>query len=56
MLNKALQALSALPEHIFVSVNASPDTIASGQLDALLEPCPKGRVVLEITEHAEVKD
>ena len=56
VLKKALQALSALPENIFVSVNASPETIVSGQLDTLLEPCPKGRVVLEITEHAEVKD
>lgn len=56
VLNKGLQALSALPEHIFVSVNASPDTIVSGQLNALLEPCPKHRVVLEVTEHAEVKD
>ncbi len=56
VLRKALQALPSLPENIFVSVNASPDTIVSGQLNALLEPCPKHRVVLEVTEHAEVKD
>lgn len=56
VLRKALQALPSLPDNIFVSVNASPETIVSGQLGALLEPCPKHRVVLEVTEHAEVKD
>lgn len=56
VLQKALQALHELPEKIFVSINASPDTIVSGQLSALLEPYPKHRVVLEVTEHAKVKD
>jgi len=52
----SLGALSVLPEPIYVSVNASPQTILSGRLMSVLDGAPLGRVALEVTEHAEVDD
>ncbi len=52
----ALRALGALPAHTYVSVNASPCTVASGRLGAVFAPWPAERIVLEVTEHAMVKD
>src|SRR5262249_60400508 len=51
----ALAHLESIPEPVFLSVNASPEAVASKGLQELLEPVPEGRVVLEITEHAQVK-
>lgn len=56
VLGQALGALAHLPEGVFLSVNASPETILAGGLPALLETAPAGRVVLEVTEHAPVED
>jgi len=56
VLQLALKALEALPEDTFVSINASPATILGGGLDAVLEGMPLHRIVLEVTEHAEVAD
>lgn len=56
VLQKALKALNTLPENIFVSVNASPDAIVEGNLETLLRDAPMDRVVLEVTEHAQVND
>lgn len=55
-IRKALNALDTLPGNVFVSVNASPATIVSGELGALLRGVPMDRFVLEVTEHAEVGD
>jgi len=52
----SLGALSVLPEPIYVSVNASPQTILSGRLMSVLDGAPLARVALEVTEHAEVDD
>ena len=40
----------------YISVNLSPDTIAAGCLDELLDGVDRSRVVVEITEHAPVED
>ena len=56
VLRHALRALQVLPEDKFLSVNASPATILSGELGRILHGIPKGRVVLEVTEHAKVED
>lgn len=56
VLRKSLAALGALPESISLSINASPGAIIGGELGALLRGSPMGRLVLELTEHAEVDD
>lgn len=56
VLTKALAALSALPDGVFLSVNASPETILDARFGAMLRALPMQRIVLEITEHARVDD
>ncbi len=53
-IGKALEALRVLPAHTYVSVNASPETVLSGRLEALFQSYPFERIVLELTEHAAV--
>lgn len=50
----ALQAVSQMPEGIYIAVNASPQTVISTELSRVLSNHPLDRVVLEITEHEEV--
>jgi len=52
----ALQGLQSLPDDSYLTMNCSPQTILGGRLPALLAGNPPGRLVLEITEHAEVED
>lgn len=52
----ALAILPTLPKDVYLSLNASPETAASGQLDPLLASLPREQLVIEITEHAEVTD
>ncbi|RDC60767.1 Cyclic-guanylate-specific phosphodiesterase [Alteripontixanthobacter maritimus] len=52
----ALETLGALPEGRYASINASPDTILSGELHNLLHKVPSGKLVVEVTEHAHVTD
>ena len=54
----ALAAARALPEHLYVSVNASPTTCVNPELagliaDSAIDPA---RIVLELTEHDMVGD
>jgi EAL domain-containing protein (putative c-di-GMP-specific phosphodiesterase class I) len=53
---RALNALNELPEHVYLSVNISPAAATSEDLADALEDVPVERLVLEITEHAEVAD
>lgn len=55
-IDRALQGLSQLPEHAYLSVNASPATAMSPELPAILRHAPLNRVVLEVTEHDRVSD
>ena len=53
---RALEALRALPEGVYVSINASPATLASGRLPGILDGHPPARVLVEVTEHVDVPD
>lgn len=52
----ALSAFPALPENVYLAVNASPQTILSPDFLDVLKGFPPERMVLEITEHANVED
>jgi EAL domain-containing protein (putative c-di-GMP-specific phosphodiesterase class I) len=48
--------LSRLPPDMYLSVNVAPQTILDSDFPALLRGKPVDRIVLEITEHAHVRD
>jgi EAL domain-containing protein (putative c-di-GMP-specific phosphodiesterase class I) len=50
----ALSALEGLERHHFLTINVSPDTILTPDLERVLEAYPLHRVILEVTEHAAV--
>jgi PAS domain S-box-containing protein len=54
----ALDAARALPAHLYVSVNLSPETLLLPGVHGALarSPIPLSRIVLEITEHSSVED
>ena len=52
----ALDGLYYIPDHLYLSVNASPDTILSDELDELLAGAPAHRLVIELTEHEAIAD
>lgn len=52
----ALRGLMYLPEDVYLAINVSPGMLVGGAVHRLLDEIPAGRVVLEITEHAEIKD
>jgi EAL domain-containing protein (putative c-di-GMP-specific phosphodiesterase class I) len=52
----ALGTLAELPDDILLAVNVSPDTLLDPDLAATLAEQPKRRVIVEVTEHAIVKD
>lgn len=51
-----LARLSELPPHAYITLNVSPAAAASLALADALAEAPRGRVVLEITEHCAVVD
>lgn len=55
-IRRALQELSEVPGDFYVSVNCSPDTLLAGELADVLSRMAPERLVLEITEHAQVDD
>ena len=55
-IESALLALPDLPPNLYMSVNASPNTAASGALEPLLKGIPAHRVVIELTEHSLITD
>jgi EAL domain-containing protein (putative c-di-GMP-specific phosphodiesterase class I) len=55
-IHMALSAAADLPEHVYLAINASPPTILNDAFTIALENCPPERIVLEITEHADVGD
>ena len=55
-IKKGLEALDQLPEDMYISVNASPDTILSEQFNALFKDLPLARVLVEITEHVSIAE
>lgn len=53
---RALPLLDQLPEPVYLSVNASPTTVASPRLYRMLTAARTERLVLELTEHVEIAD
>lgn len=51
----ALEGLSQLPDSAYLSVNMSPDHVLNDGITELLRGVPLDRIVLELTEHAEVE-
>jgi EAL domain-containing protein (putative c-di-GMP-specific phosphodiesterase class I)/FixJ family two-component response regulator len=52
----AVSRLAEIPPDVFLSVNVSPEVVASSVLRQALDPIRADRLVLEITEHAAVSD
>lgn len=52
----ALDRLATLDERLHLAINVSPATVKSGELALLLRDAPLHRLVLELTEHADVED
>lgn len=55
-IGKALAALPRIPSSAYLSCNASPEAIMAPGLAELLKEVPVHRVLLEVTEHADVAD
>ena len=55
-LDLALEQLDRLPAGIYLSLNASVETIMSEQFRATLAGVPAERIVLELTEHTPIVD
>jgi len=55
-LRSALDQLSQLPSGLYLSLNASPDTMMSEEFRETVAEAPAERVVLELTEHDSVED
>jgi EAL domain-containing protein (putative c-di-GMP-specific phosphodiesterase class I) len=55
-IEKVLESFEEFPSNVYISLNASPATILSGEFTTLLRKAPRDRLVLEITEHAAVED
>lgn len=55
-IEKGLEALPRLPENVYVSCNVSVSSLCAGRFAEYLQSMPLERVVLEITEHAEIED
>jgi EAL domain-containing protein (putative c-di-GMP-specific phosphodiesterase class I) len=55
-LRLALGQLRQLPSGLYLSLNASPDTMMSAEFRALVAEAPAERVVLELTEHDRIDD
>jgi EAL domain-containing protein (putative c-di-GMP-specific phosphodiesterase class I) len=54
--HKALIHLDALPATPYLAVNVSPETLVSREFWRLVEDVPLGRLVVEVTEHAVVRE
>jgi EAL domain-containing protein (putative c-di-GMP-specific phosphodiesterase class I) len=55
-IERSLRAMKRLQAPLSLSLNASPQLIASGRLESALKATDLSRIVLEITEHASVTD
>jgi EAL domain-containing protein (putative c-di-GMP-specific phosphodiesterase class I) len=55
-IGEALAHLPELPTDVYLALNASPPTAASGELRDALAASEPERIVVEITEHAPIED
>lgn len=56
VIKKAIGNLSAFPDHCYLSFNASPAAVIDKAFAKIMSELPLDRLVLEITEHAQVSD
>ena len=56
LVEAAVAELGRLPENSLMAVNAGPEALASGAITDALQGVDASRVVVELTEHAAVKD
>jgi EAL domain-containing protein (putative c-di-GMP-specific phosphodiesterase class I) len=52
----AVRGLKHLPPEVYLAINVSPEVLLSGRLTSIMEEIPPGRIVLEVTEHAIIRD
>lgn len=52
----SVQALPYLPSDLYLTVNVSPETVLSGELETVVRSVPDKRIVLEFTEHSVISD
>ena len=55
-IRRAFSVIKLLPAPAFLAVNLSPSTILTGAVDALVTTRLHGRLVIEVAEHALVRD
>jgi EAL domain-containing protein (putative c-di-GMP-specific phosphodiesterase class I) len=55
-LDSALEQLPRLPSSLYLSLNASVETIMSDDFASRIDDAPAERIVLELTEHTRVQD
>lgn len=55
-MTKALEALEWLPDEVSLHINLAPETLFAGRATDLLDLPHPERVVVEITEHSDIKD
>jgi EAL domain-containing protein (putative c-di-GMP-specific phosphodiesterase class I) len=52
----AISCFARLPEDVFLSINLSPEAIAHRPCSTMLGADERGRIVIEVTEHAQIQD
>lgn len=55
-IRSALTSLHSLPDTTYIGVNESPSTVIAPEFAELFNGLPLDRIIIEITEHAEVED
>ena len=53
---QAIRGLPFIPTELYVAVNVSPATAMAPELEQVIAAAPKGRLVVEVTEHSKVAD
>lgn len=56
LVQEALKGLGGIRQDRYLSLNVSPETILAGAVETLLDGHPLDRLMLEVTEHASVRD
>lgn len=55
VISKAILLLPALPQSSYLSINAAPETVETGIVRDLLAQTQPDRIVLELTEHSDIR-
>lgn len=56
VIRKIIANIDLIDPNCYVSINLSPETILKGALQDCLSNAPLGRIVVEVTEHAQITD